>query len=121
MSQGNVRKRDLASESPRLGRAAAPEDVPAVAACLASAFYDDPLWGHWTFPDEQSRAHDLVPFMELMAELGLGELWTDMTAAAEAITVWTPPGASYGTPEQEPIVAAVFAELLRGARLSPGR
>jgi GNAT superfamily N-acetyltransferase len=111
MAQGNVRKRDLASEPQRLGRAATPEDVPAVAACLASAFYDDPLWGHWTFPDEQSRARDLVPFMELMAELGLGELWTDMTAAAEAITVWTPPGASYGTPEQEPLVAAVFAEL----------
>jgi hypothetical protein len=100
MSQGNVRKRDLASESPRLGRAATPEDVPAVAACLASAFYDDPLWGHWTFPDQQSRARDLVPFMELMAELGLGELWTDMTAGAGAITVWTPPGASYGTPSR---------------------
>lgn len=34
-----------------------------------------------------------------------------MTAAAEAITVWTPPGASYATPEQEPLVAAVFAQL----------
>jgi ribosomal protein S18 acetylase RimI-like enzyme len=49
--------------------------------------------------------------MELMAELALGDVWTDMTPAAEAVTVWTPPGASYGTPEQEPLVAAVFGDL----------
>jgi len=95
----------------RVGRTAAREDIAAVAACLASAFYDDPLWGHWVFPDERRRTGKLLRFMTLMAELGFDQMWIDMTAAAEAITVWTPPGASYGTPEQEPRVTALFEEL----------
>jgi GNAT superfamily N-acetyltransferase len=101
----------MADDLQRVGRAATTEDVPAVAACLATAFFDDPLWGHWTFPDERTRARDLVPFMGVMAEMGLGEVWTDMTGAAESVTVWTPPGATYGTPEQEPLMAAVLADL----------
>ena len=40
----------------RVGRTATREDIAAVAACLASAFYDDPLWGHWVFPDDPFRA-----------------------------------------------------------------
>lgn len=47
----------------RVGRAAAPDDVPAVAACLTSAFYDDPAWGLWTFPEEASRAQRLYELM----------------------------------------------------------
>jgi ribosomal protein S18 acetylase RimI-like enzyme len=101
----------VASELKRVGRPATPEDVPAVAVCLASAFHDDPLWGHWTFPDEATRARDLVPFMELMARLGLGEVWTDMTAAAEAVTIWTPPGGHYGIPEQDPLMTDVLGGL----------
>jgi ribosomal protein S18 acetylase RimI-like enzyme len=95
----------------RLGRAAAREDIGAVAACLASAFYDDPLWGDWVFPDERRRGGDLLAFMTVMAELGFDQMWIDMTAGVEAITVWTPPGATYGDPEQEPLVAAMLDEL----------
>jgi GNAT superfamily N-acetyltransferase len=84
----------------RVGRAARTEDVPAVAECLASAFYDDPLWGRWSFPDVVARKRDLLPFMTLMAERGLG-VWTDMTTAAESVTVWTPPGAHYESVEDE--------------------
>lgn len=104
----------MAGEFQPVGRAATPKDVPAVAACLASAFYDDPLWGHWTFPDERTRARDLAVLMQLMAELGLGEMWTDMTGGGEAITLWTPPGASLGAAGQERM-ATVFAQLF-GAR-----
>lgn len=43
-----------------VGRAATIEDVPAVTACLASAFHEDPLWGHWTFPEAESRAARLT-------------------------------------------------------------
>ena len=45
---------------PPVGRAATDADVPAVAACLAAAFRDDPLWGHWTFPDEATRAERMI-------------------------------------------------------------
>lgn len=95
----------------RLGREATRGDIGAVAACLASAFYDDPLWGHFVFPDERRRSLDLTAFMTLMAELGFDQMWIEMTPAAESITIWTPPGATYGTPEQEPLVASMFDEL----------
>jgi ribosomal protein S18 acetylase RimI-like enzyme len=95
-----------------VGRRATRADVPAVARCLASAFFDDPLWGHWTFPDERTRARDIEPFMVLMAELGLGDLWTDMTSGAESVAVWTPPDGLYGgAPGDEERMAEAFERL----------
>lgn len=105
----------MASEPQAVGRGAAARDLPIVAACLASAFYEDPLWGHWTFSDESRRRQDLLPCMTLMAQLGSAEGWTAMTARGESVTVWTPPGASYGSPEQEPLISEVFDRLF-GAR-----
>jgi ribosomal protein S18 acetylase RimI-like enzyme len=101
----------MSNEPRAIGRAATDEDVPIVAACLASAFYEDPLWGHWTFPDEPQRRRDLLRFMTLMAQLGDDQMWTAMTAQGESVTVWTPPGASYRTPEQEPLIVELFDEL----------
>jgi hypothetical protein len=89
-------------------RDAAPQDLGIVAACLASAFYEDPLWGHWTFPDESRRPRDLLRFMALQAELGAAQGWIAMTAGSESVAVWTPPGASYGSPEQEPLISEVL-------------
>jgi GNAT superfamily N-acetyltransferase len=79
-----------------------------VAECLASAFYEDPLWGHWVFPDEARRQQDLLPFFTLVAKLGAE---TMMTTQGESVTVWTPPGATYGAPELEPMVSEVFDRL----------
>ena len=86
-----------------------------MAACLASAFYEDPLWGHWTFPDEAHRRRDLLPFMTLQAQLGAAHGWIERTAGGESIAIWTPPGASYGSPEQEPLIGEVLDRLF-GAR-----
>jgi GNAT superfamily N-acetyltransferase len=84
-----------------MSRAATPADVPAVAACLASAFYDDPLWGQWTFPDERTRARDMEPFMRFWAETAVRDPWVRMTDGCEAVAVWHPPGEPELTPEQE--------------------
>lgn len=105
----------MAGEPNQVGRDAATQDLPIVAACLASAFYEDPLWGYWTFPDQSRRQQDLLPFMSLQAELAVAQGWTAMTAAGESVAIWTPPGASYGSPEQEPVVGEVL-ERLFGAR-----
>ena len=68
----------MASETQGVGRAATVADLPLVAACLASAFYEDPLWGHWTFPDESRRRRHLLPFMTLMAEpLCRPKVWSE--------------------------------------------
>ena len=61
------------SEPQAAGRTATADDLPIVAACLASAFYQDPLWGHWAFPDESRRRRDLLPFMLLHAHLGAAQ------------------------------------------------
>jgi hypothetical protein len=104
----------MAGDSRGVGRVAAVADLPAVAACLASAFYEDPVWGLWTFPEEDRRRRDLLPFMTLMAQLAAGEGWTAMTKGGESVTVWTPPGAAYGSPEQEPLINEVFERLFGG-------
>jgi GNAT superfamily N-acetyltransferase len=105
----------MTSEPQVMGRVAAAHDLPIVAACLASAFYEDPLWGHWTFPHESRRRRDLLPFMTLMVQLGAAQGWTAMTASGESVAIWTPPGASYGSPEQEPLISEVLRRLF-GAR-----
>jgi GNAT superfamily N-acetyltransferase len=95
-----------------VGRRANADDIPGVAACLASAFYDDPLWGRWTFPDEDARARDLLRFMTLMAEMGqAGGVFTQMADGAGSVTVWTPPGARYGEPGFDERIDDVLATL----------
>ena len=79
--------------------------------------HEDPLWGHWTFPAEDRRARDLLSFMKVMARLGPEEMWIEMTSRGEAVTIWTPPGATYGTPEQQPLIDELF-ERLFGPRAS---
>lgn len=91
----------MARGSPSGGRAARPDDVPAVAACLASAFYDDPVWGWWAFPEEASRAQRLYEFMHPFAEAGVRYPWVRMTDEAEAVAVWLPPGEPEMTTEEE--------------------
>jgi hypothetical protein len=82
---------------------------------LASAFYEDPLWGHWTFPNESHRRRDLLPFMTLQARLGAAHGWIAITPKSESVAIWTPPGASYGSSEQEPMISEVLSQLF-GAR-----
>jgi hypothetical protein len=75
-------------ESHAVGRAAGPDDLPAVAACLTSAFYDDPVWGSWTFPDEASRTERLYELMYFWAQAGVRHPWVRMTENAEAVAVF---------------------------------
>jgi len=84
-----------------MSRAATPADVPAVAACLASAFFEDPLWGKWTFPDERTRARDIESFMRFWAATAVRDPWVRMTDGGEAVAIWHPPGEPELTPEQE--------------------
>jgi hypothetical protein len=102
----------VAGADETVGRVASADDVPAVAACMASAFFADPLWGVWTFPDEGARRRGLLPFMALMAEMGqAGGVATSVADGAGAITVWTPPGAQYGSSGFEAQTERLLAEL----------
>src|ERR1700680_4592070 len=81
----------LPSSGP-VGRAAGPADVAAVTACLTSAFFEDPVWGQWSFPDPVSRADGLPALMRFWTQAGIRHPWVRMTEQAEAVTVWIPAG-----------------------------
>lgn len=97
-----------------MSRAATPADVPAVAACLASAFFEDPLWGNWTFPDERTRARDIESFMRFWAATAVRDPWVRMTGGGEAVAIWHPPGEPELTPEQEEELQPLLDEWFGG-------
>lgn len=66
-------------------------DLPAAAATLACAFYDDPVWS-WVFPDPVSRLQRLTALWGLMLAGSAEYQWTWMTGGCAAVTLWIPPG-----------------------------
>src|SRR5262249_46509591 len=95
-----------------VGRAAMEQDVPAVTACLTRAFYDDPLWGQWTFPDQTSRHEHLYELMRFWTAAAARYPWVWMTDHAEAVAVWIPPGKPEMTTEEKGRFATVVSRLL---------
>jgi hypothetical protein len=95
-----------------VGRAATTRDVPIVAACLASAFYDDPLWGRWTFPAETSRRERLYQLMHFWTAAATRYPWVRMTDHADAVALWIPPGEPEMTAQEETGFDALVSELL---------
>jgi ribosomal protein S18 acetylase RimI-like enzyme len=100
-----------------VGRAATSEDVPAVTACLASAFSQDPVWGRWTFPEQATRHERVYELMGFWTAAAVRHGWVRMTDNAEAAAVWIPPGKSEMTEEEESRLATRLGELL-GERAS---
>jgi hypothetical protein len=98
-----------------MARVAAPADVPAVCACLASAFHEDPLWGHWAFPDEAERTRELPRLMRFWVLGALPHGWVRVSERAEAVAVWLPPGAPEMSDEQQAEFEA-FAGRALGSR-----
>lgn len=103
-----------------MARAAGPADVPAVCACLASAFHEDPLWGHWAFPDEAERIRELPRLMRFWALGALPHGWVRVSERTEAVAVWLPPGAPEMSGEQQAEFDAFAARVLgpRAAELT---
>jgi ribosomal protein S18 acetylase RimI-like enzyme len=97
-----------------LGRAATAKDVPAIATCLASAFYDDPVWGRWTFPEEATRYQGVYELMRFWTAAAARYPWVRMTDNADAVAVWIPPGKPEMTKEEEGRFASLIGELVGG-------
>jgi GNAT superfamily N-acetyltransferase len=92
-------------------RAATDNDLPAVAGCLASAFYDDPVWGVWAFPDRISRYERVYELMQFWAAVAMRHSWVRIADHAEASAVWIPPGKPEMTSQEEERFAALVARL----------
>lgn len=85
----------------------APDDLPTVAATLAGAFQDDPAWS-WVFADPDARPTQLAAVWALLLEGSVEYGWVWSTLAAEAVTLWVPPG----TPELAEPQAALLGPLV---------
>jgi GNAT superfamily N-acetyltransferase len=90
-------------------RVADETDVDAVADTLRGAFLDDPVWGPALELPSGSTAH-LDPFWRIYVRGGLRLSGVYLTGAAAAISIWTPPGSSELSPEQEGELDALIAE-----------
>jgi hypothetical protein len=88
-----------------------------VTACLASAFFEDPLWGTWSFPDPATREPGLGRLMRSWAVASAAHGSLQMTPDAEAVAAWVPPGAREMTPAEELGFSALAGELF-GSRAS---
>ncbi len=88
-------------------RSATTSDVQAVSVTLAGAFAQDPVWG-WAFPD---RAQ-LEVWWRFWVLGALPQGWVRMTAGAEAVAVWIPPGGYECAPEEEAHIEPLLRALI---------
>ena len=92
-------------------RRAQAADLPAVAATLAGAFMDDPVWS-WVFTDPGIREGQLDAIWSLLLEGSVGYGWIWMTPGAEAATLWIPPGMPELAEPQAARIGPLFHDLL---------
>ncbi len=85
----------------RIGRAGKPGELDAIGRCLSGAFFQDPVWGRWAFPDAVSRASRLPRLLRFWAEAAIGRPWVRVAGQIEAVAVWIPPGVAELTERQE--------------------
>ena len=73
-------------------RRARTNELQQLAGLLAAAFYDDPVWGPYFFPDQRRRLEGLTRFFagELRQFMPHELIWTIEDVAG--VTVWAPPG-----------------------------
>lgn len=64
-------------------------DVPALAAVLASAYAEDPVWS-WLMPHDRDRRLRLLFTAHLAQQVPAGRVWTDADRTVAA--VWAEPG-----------------------------
>lgn len=91
-------------------RVATASDIEPIVSTITTAFFNDPLWGP-AFPDEPLRAEQAAILWRLCATSALRYPWTLVTAGAEAVAVWIPPGGTELTEQEED----GLEELLRKA------
>ncbi|HEX6689298.1 MAG TPA: GNAT family N-acetyltransferase [Solirubrobacterales bacterium] len=92
-------------------RIAAAADLPAVAATMAEAFYDDPVWG-WAFPDSERRLEQHRVLWRFAVESALDYRWVWLTADCASASLWIPPGEPELRPEDEERMEPLLVELL---------
>jgi GNAT superfamily N-acetyltransferase len=97
-------------------RVATMDDLGAVTAVMATAFSADPVWGPYSFPDDDLRVEQLARFWRPQLAAAMRFPWTLVTASCEAAAVWIPPGEPEMTPAQERDLVALTERMLGPAQ-----
>jgi len=84
-------------------------DLPALTETIGLAFADDPIWGH-TFAHAKAPGAEAIWRIWIEGALRLDWVW--MTAAAEAVSIWIPPGGSELSDEGERRFGQAALEVL---------
>jgi GNAT superfamily N-acetyltransferase len=93
-------------------QAASPADSDAVVETITAAFFDDPVWS-WAFPDPDRRAEQYRVWWEMFVVAAIDNQSALVTGpAAEAASIWVPPGADEMREEDEARVEPLLRELL---------
>jgi GNAT superfamily N-acetyltransferase len=101
----------MAEGNAATARAATEPEVAAVAQTLASAFFDDPVWG-WVFADQSQRHRQLAALWGLFVAGSIEHGWVWTTPAHGAVAVWIPPGCPELTEPYEQQLEPLVEELL---------
>src|SRR5580765_6242027 len=93
-------------------RRADPSDAPLITRIMTSAFFDDPVWGPWAFPDVERRAVQLSTLWRLLIDAAIPNRWVWVTSGGEAASLWVPPGCPELPPEDERRLHPLLIDLL---------
>src|SRR4051812_10561631 len=91
-SAADAAEAPMAGRPPATGiRAAARDDATQLAAALAAAFYDDPVF-RWFSPDDQRRGARLPGFFDVFVDAYLSHAETYTDDAVSGAALWAAPG-----------------------------
>ncbi len=90
-------------------RQATAADLAAITETIGLAFADDPVWGH-AFAGAKDPGAGVI--WRIWIEGALRYPWVRMTGAAEAVSIWIPPGGTELSDEQEQAFRDAALEVL---------
>ena len=97
-------------------RVATLDDLDAVTSVMATAFSADPVWGPYSFPDDDRRVEQLARFWRPQLAAAMRFPWTMVTHHCEAAAVWIPPGEPEMSPQEERDLVALTERMLGAAQ-----
>jgi GNAT superfamily N-acetyltransferase len=97
-------------------RVAGSDDIDAVTDTMVTAFFHDPVWGPYSFPDAARRREQSRPMWRLFIRDAVRFPWVWVTPECEAAAVWIPPGETEMTPAGEGEVESALHDALGPAQ-----
>jgi GNAT superfamily N-acetyltransferase len=96
------------------GRRAQVEDSDAILETIATAFFHDPFWS-WAFADQSRRAEHFRVWWRVFVDAAFdNDNWGWVTDNCGSVALWTPPGGTEMTADEEAELVRLVVELIGG-------